>query len=310
MQSRYQDLINSLCFSTDDYVRWTLVEFGEFIPKETREYVQGIKEYKEILVLNDKPTVTFVQKDGKILIPKRGLRLLEILRFIPGYGIKPDHKCYKSKDVLNESTYLDYVIHVFLAGLTMEQFCNETLPHEVLHLCGSRGWEPFFEGLTELKAREVAAKYDFPLSRCGYNKEVDIVVQVQDILGRDLMSKIAFTKDEENIRRLIESEFGKKTYRTFMDVREYMMDCSNFSRVNSGKRVSVIKKIISYSKVKYPDIESKLLMLENTAKSEIYRNNLIKEDENITYAQNLEIDDEKYRVEDSSIKVHRLYDDR
>lgn len=310
MKLKYEELLNGLCFSVDDYARWTLDEYEQYIPREVKEYVRSIKEYKDVLIISNKPTVSFWVEDGKMYIPGRALKIIQALRFVPGYGIKPSHKCYKSMDVLNTTTYFGYLRHVFLAGLDMEQFCNESLPHEVVHLCGARGWEPFFEGLTELKAREVAAKHDFPLSRCGYNKEVDIVVQIQDILGKDLMSAIAFAGNETKIRRLIESEFGIKTYEAFMEVREYMSDQSRFSNTNSSKRLSVIRKVLSYSRVKYPDIEAKLWNLESVAKQEVFRNNLVKEDEEVTYAQQLEYDIDDYWTKDSKIKVFKLPDDR
>ena len=128
------------------------------------------------------------------------------------------------------------------------------MPHEVIHLCGSGGWEPFREGLTELKARMLSIKYDLPLSRCGYNKEVAIVSAVQDIFGEDLMSKIAFTPNEFEVMSLVVDEYGTDVFEKLMQIRSKMKLACSYKNVHSKGILSPIKKILSYDKIDYSEV--------------------------------------------------------
>lgn len=269
-------MLSQLAYSTEEYVKSTINEYGDAIPERVRKYIPGVKDYRDILRIDDSKTVSFRYSEGKIYIPQKAIKILKIMRFVPGFGIKKNHKCYEGDSLTSETTYFGYVMHMYLAGLSPEQFCNETLPHEVIHLCGSRGGEPFLEGLTELKAREVSAKYGFSLSRCGYNKEVDIVIQVQEILGKDLMTRIAFEDNEIKLRDLIVKEYGERTYQLFEEIRDYMRDMSKYSARIEG-RFSSIRKVIEYSKVEYPDIDVLISNLESVSKKERFKSNISKD---------------------------------
>lgn len=106
----------------------------------------------------------------------------------------PNHIATKRDDLVNnENTFIDYIKHVILAGLTPTEFYAESLLHETMHLCGSGGADALSEGMTELKTRKLAQKYDLLTSGCGYPKEVKLILQLNDIFGSEVINKLTFT---------------------------------------------------------------------------------------------------------------------
>ena len=76
------------------------------------------------------------------------------LKKIPGFGMMKNHKtCDQDNMIINDNTYITYIKHVFLKGLTPEEYFKEILLHETLHFCGSGGGTAIREGINELKTR-------------------------------------------------------------------------------------------------------------------------------------------------------------
>ncbi|MBQ3414334.1 MAG: hypothetical protein IJH39_03115 [Clostridia bacterium] len=250
------ETIDNLSIYLEKYVKAILKEYGNAIPINKRKELENISDYKSILVINPEHTVSFYCCDDKIFLPQYASEILDKMKFIPGFGINKKHKCYKNNEILNNTSYLGYIAHVVLKGLDIEDFCLESLLHETVHLCGSDGIEPFREGLTELKAREIAQKYGFPLSRCGYNKEVNIVSQVQDILGRELITKIAFTPNESKVYDLITQQYSSNAYSIIAEIRERMNEESR-TKYDARKyqgTFSAIKKATAYDSLNYSKV--------------------------------------------------------
>lgn len=247
-------LLNKLCESVKSYIELAIKEYGKYMKPDQLEWLNEQKERKDIVRYNNDKTISFFCMNDYIEIPRYGMKILKKLKWIPGFGINKDHKCYKDNDLLNNTTYLGYLKHVIIAGLDYEKFCKESLPHEVIHLCGSGGGNPFREGLTELKARMLSKKYNLPLSRCGYNKEVAIVYAIQDILGEDLMSKIAFTSNTFNVILLVNNEYGIEVSNKLMKIINKMKSVCSYENVHSKGILSPIKKILSYDKLDYSEV--------------------------------------------------------
>lgn len=267
-------LLDKLCKSVNSYIELAIKEYGSYMKPEHLEWLNEQKERKDIVRFNNDKTISFFCMNDHIKIPMYGMVILKRLKWIPGFGVNKKHKCYKNNELLNDTTYLGYLKHVIIAGLNYEQFCEESLPHEVIHLCGSSGWDPFREGLTELKARMLSIKYNLPLSRCGYNKEVAIVSAIQDILGEDFMSKIAFTSDEFEVMVHVYNEYGTDVFHKLMEIRNKMKSACSYKNVHNTGILSPIKKILSYDKIDYSGVWPIIEELKQEVEKNQYKKDL------------------------------------
>lgn len=172
-----------------------LEEYGEVIPTETIIKLKKIKDYKELIEIKDTKTISCFVRDDKIYFPETIEKILKMLKFIPGNSINKNHKAYKKENlVLNKNTFITYMKHLFIKGATPEEFYEENLLHETMHLCGSKGVFPLHEGLTEYKTRKIAQKHNLKTTGCGYPKEVKIVETLTQILGEEFMNIYSFEK--------------------------------------------------------------------------------------------------------------------
>ncbi|MBP3707628.1 MAG: hypothetical protein J6J36_03370 [Clostridia bacterium] len=267
-------LLDKLCQSVKRYIELAIKEYGSYMKPEQLELLNNLKESNDIVRFNNDKTVSFFCMNDYIKIPRYAVGILKKLKWIPGFGANKKHKCYKDGEILNNTTYLGYLKHVIIAGLNYEQFCEESLPHEVIHLCGSGGWDPFREGLTELKARMLSIKYNLPLSRCGYNKEVAIVSAVQDILGEDLMSKIAFTPNEFEVMSFVVDKYGADVFEKLVQIRSKMRVVCSYKNVHSNGILSPIKKILSYDKLDYSEVWPIIEELKQEVEKNQYKTDL------------------------------------
>lgn len=256
----YDDLVEGMAFSLEDYVRRIIEEFGYAIPEENKEFLWEHKDYREFFAQSNEKFYYPSYKDGFIYIPERTSKVFRMLKYTPFYGMKKSHDSYKCSDVLSDMSSLEYWGHLYSKGITFEQFCSESFPHEAILLCGGKSGEPFFDGLIELKAREVSIKNEIPFRKGRYNDEVKIATLVQDVLGDELMTKIAFCFDESEIEELVTDEYGEKTYHALVDLRENM---------NSAKKYLVQEKL-RHNKFKYPDSLWKIKALEQAKKADTF----------------------------------------
>ena len=188
---------------------------------------------------------------------------------LPGYGINKKHKSYKEGEVVNKNTYYDYIKHVFVSGMSVEEFFRDTLLHETMHFCGSVGGSAICEGLTEIKTREIAQKYGLKASRCGYPKEVEVVSRLQKIIGKDIMDKITFARDNKQINRILQENCGSDIAALFFEI-SYLMDEELYTKYNHSKFGGLfgpIKKAKAYSQIDYSNIYEKLKVFEEEKKS-------------------------------------------
>lgn len=255
-QKTLEEIRKNLSKYLEKYISAILQEYGDSMPIHEKKNVEQISDYENILKYNLEKTITFVCSGQDVYLPQYASQVIGMMKHIPGYGINRNHKCYKNNEILNNTSYFGYIKHVLLAGLSVEEFYLETLLHETVHLCGSSGSEPFREGLTELKARELSQKYGFPLSRCGYNKEVDIAAKVQDILGADLINRITFTSDEFEVKKLISERYGEEAYKAVMSIRSAMAIESDkkYEATRFKGPFSAIKKAFSYTSLNYSKV--------------------------------------------------------
>lgn len=255
-----------LAIQLERYVEIFKKEFLEYIPSETLEFLNSITNYEELIVIEDTGTISCFVRNRKIYLPLLAGKVLKILKLIPWFGCVPNHKTYQEDTlIINDNTFFDYIKHTALAGLTVLEFYEEMLLHEAMHLCGLAGSSAFQEGITELKTRELAKKYNLKTSACGYPKEVKIIYRLQEIFGVELINRIAFQMFSlkrrgilletvgqdglelfEKIARLMEIEFQNKYYKYIYNFNGPFAALNKAKKYNDIDYTEVYKVIDEY----------------------------------------------------------------
>lgn len=246
------------------YVQVILKEYGDVIPEGRQEFLSAIDDYYPRIIVKDTGTISMFATNNGIIMPKGAYPILKYMRMIPGFGINKKHKSYKEGEIVNKNTYYDYIKHVFISGMSVEEFFRDTLLHETMHFCGSSGGNAIHEGLTELKTREIAQKYGLKASRCGYPKEVEVVSRLQKIIGKDIMDKITFARNNDKIYRILQENGGNIVANLFFEI-SYLMDKelkAKYDHSKFGGLFGPIKKAKAYSKIDYSNIYEKLRIFE------------------------------------------------
>jgi hypothetical protein len=251
------------------YVQVILKEYGEAIPEERKEFLKTIDDYSSRIVIKDSGTISMYATEKDIIMPKGAYRIFKYMKMIPGYGINKKHRSYKEGEIVNKNTYYDYIKHVFISGMSVKEFFRDALLHETMHFCGSGGGKAIREGLTELKTRELAQKYGLKASRCGYPKEVDVVIKLQKIIGADILDKVAFAQDDMEIDMILKENCGSEVAKLFFDISDLMdkeLD-EKYDHSKFGGLFGPIKKAKAYSKIDYSNIYEKINDFEEKNKS-------------------------------------------
>lgn len=246
------------------YVEIILKEYGNFIPEQHKEYLKSINDYSSRIMVQDTGTISMFANGTGVVMPEGAYKIFKYLRMMPGFGINKNHQSYKDGEIVNDNTYFDYIKHVFVSGMSVEEFFRDTLLHETMHFCGSDGGNAMREGFTELKTREVAQKYGLKASRCGYPKEVDVVSRFQGIVGEEIGNKIAFARDDREIYTILQENCGEDIAKLYFEISG-MMDKELHTKYDHSKFGGVlgpIKKALAYSKIDYSEIYQKLKSFE------------------------------------------------
>ena len=180
----------------------------KIIRKEYPNLVDISADYdlKKLVHIEQTGTISLFVTDNNFYFPLDAFEVLEVLKKIPGFGTAKNHKtCNRDNMIINDNTYITYIKHVFLKGLTPEEYFKEILLHETLHFCGSGGGTAIREGINELKTRQLAKKYNLLTSSCGYPKETRIAYEIEQIFGEDIVNKIAFSKSNQEIKEILDS---------------------------------------------------------------------------------------------------------
>lgn len=150
-------------------------------------------------------TISLFVKNKNFYFPLAAFEVIESLKNNPLFGSNKNHRTYFDDDIIfNDNTFQDYIEHVILKGLTPEEYYKEILLHEVLHFCGSGGWHAIREGINELKTRQLAMQYGLLTSACAYPKETKIAYKLEEIFGKDIIDKIAFSKNNFEVKEILD----------------------------------------------------------------------------------------------------------
>lgn len=263
-KNKIEDTRHVLAEDMKKYVQVILKEYGDVIPEERREFLREIDDCYSRIMVEDSGTISMFATSSGIIMPKGAYEIFKYMKRIPGYGISKKHKSYKSGEIVNNNTYYDYIKHVFISGMSVEEFFRDTLLHETMHFCGSDGGNAIREGLTELKTRELAQKYGLKASRCGYPKEVEIVSRLQQIIGRDILDQITFAQNNDEIDRILQENCGRDVAALFFEI-SHLMDKElsvKYDHSKFGGLFGPIKKARAYSQIDYSKIHDKLEAFE------------------------------------------------
>jgi len=252
-----EELINNLAIKIEEYIRIIILECESVIPKPFILYLKSISDYRKIIRIEETGTISMFVHNGIIYFPKGAEKVLKAMKFIPGCGTNKNHKAYNANNLVeNDNTYFDYIKHVFVSGLDLECFYQETLLHETMHICGADGSTALKEGLTELKTREVAKKYNLLTSGCGYPKESTIALQLKNIFGQEIVDQITFSHNEREIMEIIANKLGVDAS-VFYNQLINMMDkefSSKYAKHDFPGITGPIKKMKKYDDINYDEV--------------------------------------------------------
>ena len=239
------------------YVKIILHEYKDKVPTDIKEKLSKITDYKDLVQIEDTGTISLFAKtsDSTIHLPLDAYKAIQALSQLPEYGLDKNHQTHdKNNMLINDNTYRDFVEHVILKGEMPVEYFREILLHEVMHICGSGGASALAEGFNELKTRELALKYDLETSCCGYPKETKIAFELQQIFGKEICDKLAFSQLKERFT-ILREELGEEAVSLYADVYSNMehqfrpyMD-KNYPGVTGIKEKCDAYDKIDYSKV-------------------------------------------------------------
>ena len=238
------------------YITAIVFDYGKYIPKEKLETLQTI-DCNKVIKIYDTNTINGLCGKGNIHLPSNVNKIFQILRELPEYGTINNHKIFNDNTLINnDNTFGDYVTHLILSGATIEDYYEDLLLHETVHLCGSDGEYAFNEGLTEFLTRKISKKHGFRTNGCGYSKEVKIVIELQNIFGEELINKITFISSMRDIINYLKENLGDKEAKLFSNIvsvmqqeynLKYAQHVSTFQGMDGVKRKCNYYSQIDYS---------------------------------------------------------------
>lgn len=259
------------------YVELILKEYGACIPESTREELGSIDDYINNIVVEDTGTISMFAEGTSVIMPEGAYKIFKYMKLVPGYGINKNHKSYADGEIINDNTYFDYIKHVLISGMDVEEFFRDTLLHETMHVCGSGGADAIREGFTELKTRELAKKHGLKASRCGYPKEVGIASEFQELVGEDMGNMITFAEDDKQIYAVLQEKCGDKIANLYFEISSLMNEelDRKYDHSKFGGLMGPIKKAQAYSSIDYTKVYEKIEALKKERDEDIKRVDVI-----------------------------------
>ncbi len=237
------------------FVDTILSEYGDNIPQNIKDYLKSIN-IEDIVHIDNTGTISLYVSDGEIYLPKNAYNVLSLVSKIPGFGKLKNHVTHNQDNmIINNNTFLNFISHVFLKGLTPQEYFAEIALHETLHLCGSDGAFALFEGLTEFKTREIAQKYGLETSCCGYPKETRIIYELQQLFGKNVMDKITFADGYSKKYQIIYDSLGETEAELFKNIFvEMQLQFEPYISKKYPGVFGILDKCYQYSKIDYSKV--------------------------------------------------------
>lgn len=219
-----------------------------------RKKILNIINYdSEIIKFNSSNAISFVVRDGVLLLPKAAYQIFPLLKQYKNYGAKPNSGRNIEDYLDTNTTYMEYINHVIEAGLSVYDYFEESLLHEAMHICGSQGGTPLEEGINELKTRELAQKNNIKIAAYGYSKEVEIAKKLQQVIGKGIMDELTFIPSYKRKEFLVD-RLGKDIGELYRLISDKMIEKSksyydNLFQVNNPFEKARLYEDIDYTEV-------------------------------------------------------------
>lgn len=191
---------NNLILEIEKYINIIKNEFPDL------NHIPDDYDLNERVHIENTGTISLLVNNNHFYFPLDAFKVLNAFKKIPGFGTQKKHKTYNEENmIINDNTYMTYIKHAFLKGLTPEEYYKEILLHETLHFCGSGGGTALREGINELKTRQLAQKYSLETSCCGYPKETKIAYELEQLFGKKLIDIIAFSRNQIELKEKLDN---------------------------------------------------------------------------------------------------------
>lgn len=244
------------------YVKTFLASsYSRYMKEDRKKFLSEITNFKDYIKIEETGTISLFVGGNNIYFPESAFKIINTMKAIPGYGINKNHKtCQDNTLLTNDNTFLDYIMHIFVAGCDVEKYYQENLLHETMHFCGSNGGRALSEGMTEYITRNIAKEYSFLTSGCGYPKEIKIVLELEKIFGEEVTLQIAFSKDQQEIDNLLSEKFGNDAVSFYREV-EILMNEEFWKKYYSHEFPGItgpLKKTLKYRDINYDVVYQKI----------------------------------------------------
>lgn len=245
------------------YIPAITAKFGEYMSNDTKSRLENIKNYEDIIAFDYSGNVSAWANQSKITLPMGASNAFDMISKLPNAGTNINHKNYTEETLIeNDNTFEDYINHLILIKADIMTYFNDLLLHETMHFCGSGGSNSrrigaFKEGLNEYLTRTVARENGFQTSGCGYPKEIKMVIAMEEILGADVLTKMAFLNTFEEIRDYLKMSVGSEKTKLFCKVAlemeqeftdKYWSNMKDFVGFNGAINKAKTYRNIDYSK--------------------------------------------------------------
>lgn len=255
MNAVFNQIHKNLTIHLEEYIKAMNEKYGKYINPLKLLSFENMKDFSNIIKIEDTSTINGFANRFHIFMPSSAHAVFEEVCKNENYGKNKEHSCYdKTTLILNNNTFADYVYHLIVSGTDTEGYYEDLLLHEAMHFYGSGGRFALDEGINELLTRKLALDKGFRTNGCGYNKEVGIAYELQNILGEDVINQLAFLDETEKkvylrytlgneacdffflVRSEMEKEFHNKYYK-------YMNDYNGMS--------GIMAKVNNYNSIDY-----------------------------------------------------------
>lgn len=238
------------------YITCIFQEYKEIIPIDVRKMLENISNFEDIIHIENTGTISLFVYNNQVFLPNDAYKVLKSMAKIPGFGLNKNHQTHNSSNmIINDNTYLTFVKHVFLKGLSPVEYFKEILLHETMHLCGSSGAYALYEGFNELKTREIALKYHLETSCCGYPKETKIAYELQQLFGKEICDKLTFASNIPDRLKLLEIEIGYDAVLLYSQVlKEMQLQFEPYMSKKYPGMLGIKNKCAEYAKINYSKV--------------------------------------------------------
>lgn len=236
----------------------------------TNEQLEKIRTINcsKVLQICDKKNINGLCDYMNIYLPSSANDIFKKFQEIPQYGTIKNHEIFNQETIIdNNNTFWSYVEHLVISGATVEDYYEDLLLHEAVHLCGSAGGHAIKEGMTELASRKIAKKYGLKTNGCAYSKELKIVLELEKIFGEKIINTITFIDSMEDIRNYLIKTIGIEASELFDNIsncmqQEYYLKYAKYSDTFQGME-GIKKKCDYYSQVDYSKVYELLALYQN-----------------------------------------------